>query len=71
MGKGNIFPEICLIVLLFPILQSYTLVFLARLERSLYAPFFPCQFLLDIQLHVDFYPPMWLPERFLITSSME
>jgi len=71
MGKGNIFLEICRIVLLFPILQSYALVFLVRLEQSLYVPSFPCQFLLDIQLHVDFYPPMRLPERFLITSSME
>lgn len=47
------------------------LVLLVRLERSLYVPSFPCQFLLSLVLHVGFYPPMWLPERFLTTSNME
>jgi hypothetical protein len=60
--------------LLFPILQYYThicFVLLDRLEWSLFVPSFPCQFLLDIQLHVGFYPVMWLLERLLTTSNME
>lgn len=46
---------------------------LFRLERSLYVLYCRYQFLLilNVQIHVGFYPPIWLPDQFLITLTME